>query len=234
MAGEVLVDVVLVGPVEGKTGTKGKRGQGKTGTDPSRPTKVLRVRRSVNNCGRENNDLQVIPACRISGKYLLHTNRPQRIGAMTYFPSGATPLSDGLGQTTFSTAHGSVLDSLSPLQGVIRDRLRFPGFRLSPISPEKPSSGSTPGSCCRLGRSLFSLFAAWFPGGATISRPYDSSFPAPRRTELGVLHHPARSLRHPRLDGRRNPSTPGARFLGTPVAYLLGPRAPARRPSEAR
>ncbi len=36
------------------------------------------------------------------------------------------------------------------------------------------------------------------------------------------------------MDGRRNPSTPGARFLGTPVAYVLAPRAPARRPSEAR
>jgi hypothetical protein len=57
---------------------------------------------------------------------------------------------------------------------------------------------SKPGSCCRLDRSLFSLFAAWFPGGATISRPYDSSFPAPRRTGLGGLHHPAPSLSHPR------------------------------------
>ena len=35
--------------------------------------------------------------------------------------------------------------------------------------------------------------AAWFPGGATISLPYDGSFPAPRRTGLGVLHHPAPS-----------------------------------------
>jgi hypothetical protein len=48
-----------------------------------------------------------------------------------------------------------------------------------------------------------------------------------------VLHHPAPSLSHSRSDGRKDPSTPGARFLGTPVAYVLAPRAPARRPSEA-
>jgi hypothetical protein len=69
-------------------------------------------------------------------------------------------------------------------------------------------SGSKPGSCCRLDRSLFSLFAAWFPGGATISRPYGSSFPAPRRTGLGVLHHPAPSLSHPRSDGRKTHRLP--------------------------
>jgi hypothetical protein len=62
----------------------------------SRPKKVLRVGRSVNNCGCENDDLQAVPASRISGKHLLHTNRPQRIGAMTDLRSGATPLSDGL------------------------------------------------------------------------------------------------------------------------------------------
>jgi len=43
----------------------------------------------------------------------------------------------------------------------------------SAIEPE-----SKPGSCRRLARSLFSLFAAWFPGGATISLPCDGSFPA--------------------------------------------------------
>ena len=37
------------------------------------------------------------------------------------------------------------------------------------------------------------LFAAWFPGGAAISPPCIGSFPAPRRTGLGVLHHPAPS-----------------------------------------
>jgi len=40
---------------------------------------------------------------------------------------------------------------------------------------------------------VFSV-AAWFPGGATISLPCASSFPAPRRTGLGELHHPAPSL----------------------------------------
>jgi hypothetical protein len=72
---------------------------------------VLRIRRIVNNCGRENNDLQAIPACRISGKYLLHANRLQHIGATTYFPNEATPLSDGLGQITvsrYSETHAAV------------------------------------------------------------------------------------------------------------------------------
>ncbi|HSQ06840.1 MAG TPA: hypothetical protein VLM84_03995, partial [Chromatiaceae bacterium] len=46
--------------------------------------------------------LQAIPACRISGKYLLHANRLQHIGATTYFPSEATPLSDGLGLSLVS------------------------------------------------------------------------------------------------------------------------------------
>ena len=34
---------------------------------------------------------------------------------------------------------------------------------------------SKPGPCRRLGRCLFSPFAAWFPGGATISLPCDDS-----------------------------------------------------------
>ncbi len=77
-------------------------------------------------------------------------------------------------------------------------------------------TGSKPGSCCRLGRSLSSLFAAWFPGGATLSRPYDSSFPAPRRTGLGVLHHPAPSLSHPR-------------WMGGETHRLLAPASSERR-----
>ena len=52
-------------------------------------------------------------------------------------------------------------------------------------------SGSKPGPYRRLGRRLLYRFAAWFPGGAAVSLPCDGSFPAPRRTGLGVLHHPA-------------------------------------------
>jgi hypothetical protein len=67
---------------------------------------------------------------------------------------------------------------------------------------------SKPGPCRRLGRSWCSQFAAWFPGGATISLPCDGSAPAPRRTGLGVLHHPAPSLSLPRWNGVNNRSYP--------------------------
>ena len=81
---------------------------------------------------------------------------------------------------------------------------------------------------------MCSLLAAWFPGGATLSHPYDSLFPAPRRTGLGVLHHPAPSLSPSRLDRPKDPSTPDAIHPRTPVAYVLAPQAPAHQPSETR
>jgi len=56
---------------------------------------------------------------------------------------------------------------------------------------ERIVSGSKPGPYRRLGRRLLYRFAAWFPGGAAVPLPCDGSFPAPRRTGLGVLHHPA-------------------------------------------
>ena len=80
---------------------------------------------------------------------------------------------------------------------------------------------------------MFSV-AAWFPGGATLSLPYDDSFPAPRRTGLGVLHHPAPSLSPPRFDRSKDPSPSDAIHPRTSFADVLRPRAPARRPSETR
>jgi hypothetical protein len=47
------------------------------------------------------------------------------------------------------------------------------------------------GSPDATGRCSCSLFAAWFPGGATISRPYISCTPAPLRTVLALLTHTA-------------------------------------------
>ena len=41
------------------------------------------------------------------------------------------------------------------------------------------------------GRCLCSLLSAWFPGGATISRPYVSCTPAPHRTGQADFPHPA-------------------------------------------
>jgi len=40
------------------------------------------------------------------------------------------------------------------------------------------------------GQRLCSRFATWFPGGATISRPYFSCTPAPHRTGQAVFPHP--------------------------------------------
>ena len=71
-------------------------------------------------------------------------------------------------------------------------------------------------------------------GGATLSLPYDDSFPAPRRTGLGVLHHPAPSLSPPRFDRSKDPSPSDAIHPRTSFADVLRPRAPARRPSETR
>ncbi|HLF95704.1 MAG TPA: cytochrome b/b6 domain-containing protein, partial [Methylococcaceae bacterium] len=48
----------------------------------------------------------------------------------------------------------------------------------------KPESKPVP--CRWLGSSWSSLFAAWFPGGATRSSPCIGSSPAPRRTGLGA------------------------------------------------
>ena len=41
------------------------------------------------------------------------------------------------------------------------------------------------------GRCLCSPFAAWFPGGATVCRPYISCTPAPHRTGQAAFPHPA-------------------------------------------
>ena len=38
------------------------------------------------------------------------------------------------------------------------------------------------------GRGLFSLFATWLPGGATLSRPYIGCTPAPHRTGQALSH----------------------------------------------
>ena len=47
---------------------------------------------------------------------------------------------------------------------------------------------------------MFSLFAAWFPGGATLSPPCVGSLPAPRRTRLGVSSYSAASSSHSQRD----------------------------------
>ena len=92
-------------------------------------------------------------------------------------------------------------------------------LKLAPFRTE-----SKPGSHRWLDRSWCSLFAAWFPGGATISLPCDGSFPAPRRTGLGVLHHPAPSLSLPPRDGIEIMENPGAGEHGANVRSKTLPR----------
>ncbi len=95
-------------------------------------------------------------------------------------------------------------------------------------------SESRPGSHRRVGGCLCSRFAAWFPGGATRSRPSDGSFPAPRRTGLGVLHHPAPSLSRPPRDGVEVVNDPRRRKHGLDdrVEALPGQRATLAAPVE--
>jgi hypothetical protein len=83
---------------------------------------------------------------------------------------------------------------------------------------------------------VFSV-AAWFPDGATVSLPYASSFPAPRRTGLGVLHHPAPS---PSLSQRNRGGNPApCRLLTRDTRRggelsALRPEGGARRLRETR
>ena len=44
-----------------------------------------------------------------------------------------------------------------------------------------------------MGVFLLTFMAAWFPGGATISRPYSIELPHPLRTGRALLKHPAPS-----------------------------------------
>ncbi|WP_242482642.1 class I SAM-dependent methyltransferase [Thiocystis violacea] len=91
------------------------------------------------------------------------------------------------------------------------DRFHFDTSDIQGTFTRINKSESKPGYYRRLGRRLLYLLAAWFPGGAAISLPCDGSFPAPRRTGLGVLHHPAPSLSLPPRNGVEVMDDPSAR-----------------------
>ena len=93
-------------------------------------------------------------------------------------------------------------------------------------------SESKPGSCRRLGEVCV-LCCRLVSRRCHAISPIRRLFPAPRRTGLGVLHHPAPSLSPSRLD---SPRTLNSRRYTSKDALRLRacPAAPARQPSETR